>query len=96
MLIYCELLSSLTCRWSSSTNVNVLLEFPASLRHLRVIFYCKCSADSEKCSVIIILESPFSAALARGIYYQEGWTIQGFEPPIMILSILKPVTDQVP
>ena len=63
MMIYCELLSSLTCRWSSSTNVNVLLEFPASSRHLRVNFYCKCSADSEKCSVIIILESPFSAAL---------------------------------
>ena len=43
--------------------MNVLLEFPASSRHLRINFYCKCSADSEKCSVIIILESPFSAAL---------------------------------
>ena len=73
MLAYWEILSTLTCRWSSSAKLTVQLEFTASSRHLRVNFYCKCSADSEKCSGIIILESQFCAALATWDLKSSLW-----------------------
>ena len=78
MLVYWELLSTLTCRWSSSAKLSVLLEFTASSRRLRVNFYCKCSADSEKCSGIIILESQFYAALSQSQITKKKQIPKGF------------------
>ena len=89
-------MSTLTCRWSSSANVSVLLKFTSSLRHLHVNFYCKCSADSEKCSVNIILESQFSAALLGRWTIYKLWPHQFSAFKEAISASLQPRSALVP